>query len=565
MGWGMTRVEPVLAAADSLQRQGNTQQAEGLLRRALAARPDHPALLAGLGRLLARRGDHAGAEHTLRRALALDGTCTDALAGLGLLLLADDRPADAVTVLQDALSDAAADADLWHALGRALHDTGRLDEGWQALRRALALRPADADIHLSAGNLQRDRGDLDLALIHYRDSVRLAPGRAGGWYNLGLALLRRDDPAAARQALDRAIRLDPDQHAAWNALGSLHYAAADFTAAAAAFDRAATLAPDHAGTRWNQALLCLLRGDFAHGWPLYEWRRRTRFAPCAAYPQPEWQGGPLDGVRLLVHPEQGLGDMLMAARYVPRLAAAGAHVILRSPVGLAGPLSSLDGVGTLSREDEPLPPFDRHVPVMSLPGLFRAGIDPIPAATPYLRADPALVAHWRTRIDGLVPAGTALRAGLVWAGNPAFPGDRRRSPGLDALSPLLAAPGVRWFSVQMGPGRQAALAQGMPPGLIDLGPEIRDFADTAAILAVLDLLVSSCTAPAHMAGALGRPVWIILSRVPDWRWGLDRTDSPWYPTARLYRQTIAGDWSGPVAGMLRDLVTLRPVMAKPAG
>ncbi|AWK85498.1 glycosyltransferase family 9 protein [Azospirillum thermophilum] len=318
-------------------------------------------------------------------------------------------------------------------------------------------------------------------------------------------------------------------------------------------DRAVAAAPAAAEQRWNRGLTSLLAGRCREGWEDYESRWRTPGFPTKprGFTQPLWSGGPIAGRTILLHEEQGRGDAIQFIRYAPLVAARGARVVVETGADLAALFGSVEGVSQVVVSGDPLPPFDLHCPLLSLPRAFGHGLPDIPARVPYLQADPQRTARWADRLADADPGGRPLRVGLVWAGNPGFAGDRERSPGLEVLRPLLAQPGCRFYGLQVGAGRLALLGEAMPASFTDLGAEIGDFADTAAVMAGLDLVISSCTAPAHLAGALGRPVWVMLSHTPDWRWLLDRSDSPWYPTARLFRQPAPGDWS-PVVAAMRD-------------
>ncbi|HEY0837851.1 MAG TPA: hypothetical protein VGE72_28300, partial [Azospirillum sp.] len=314
--------------------------------------------------------------------------------------------------------------------------------------------------------------------------------------------------------------------------------------AVAGHGRADRLSGGEPTVRWNYALALLLAGRLQEGFAAHEARWRARGFPTAprGLPQPLWQGEDIADRTILLHEEQGRGDAIQFARYAPLVAARGARVVLEVGEDLVGLMRTLPGVDTVIARGEDVPPVDVQCPLLSLPHAFGTTLATVPANVPYLAADPARAAGWRRRL-----AGDGLKVGLVWAGNPAFAGDRDRSPGLVALLPLLDVPGVRFYGLQLGPGREELADRALPAAFTDLAPHVADFMDTAAIMDNLDLVISSCTSPAHLAGALGRPVWVLLSAVPDWRWLMGRVDSPWYPTARLFRQPRPGDWAAVVA------------------
>ncbi|CUW41758.1 Putative TPR repeat-containing protein [Magnetospirillum sp. XM-1] len=292
--------------------------------------------------------------------------------------------------------------------------------------------------------------------------------------------------------------------------------------------------------------MLLLHGDYRRGLPLAEYRPQPEFHG------PRWRGQRLAGETVLMRGEQGFGDNIQFVRYGALLAARGARVVVGSPAGLGALLSTVPGVAQAVEPGQAMEPPDFQVPMMSLPHVFGTTLQTIPADIPYLRADCGLAAQWRERLG----AYGGLKVGVVWGGNPEAPYDGRRSPGLAPYLALLDVPGVTFFSLQKGPAALQLEGRSMPGNFVDLGPQLSDFSQTAAVMESLDLVISSCTSPAHLAGALGRPVWVVLSSFPDWRWLLDRDDSPWYPTARLFRAAHAEGWQG-VLGRVRQALLER--------
>ena len=298
------------------------------------------------------------------------------------------------------------------------------------------------------------------------------------------------------------------------------------------------------------SLLLLLRGDFAQGWAEYEWRWRCKANPERTYlPRPQWSGEPLEGKTVLIQTEQGFGDSFQFLRYVPAVADRGAKVVLTVPGALVRLANNLPGVAAVVSEGDPLPNFDFHCPLLSLPNVFATRMETIPASVPYLAPPADASAAWTERLSSY----PGLKVGLVWSGNPENRMNPARSTPLAELEPLLRISGIRWFSLQVGsPARDIALVPRHP--IDDLAPFLTDFSETAAAICHIDLVISVETAVAHLAGALGRPVWVPLAVVPAWRWLLGREDSPWYPTMRLFRQTTPGDWT-PVVRALADALT----------
>lgn len=286
--------------------------------------------------------------------------------------------------------------------------------------------------------------------------------------------------------------------------------------------------------------LLMLRGDYRRGLPLNEFR------PLSPVAGTRWRGQPLKGETVLILGEQGFGDNIQFVRYAEPLARRGARVVVGCQPGIGRLLSTAPGVSQVVESGQGMDPPDLVIPLMSLPYVFGTTVPTIPARIPYLTAEPAAAAAWRERLSPYA----GLKVGLVWGGNPEAAYDGRRSPGLDPYLGLLDLPGVTFFGLQKGPAAAALAGRSMPANFVDLGPELHDFDQSAAVMESLDLVISSCTSPAHLAGALGRPVWVVLASFPDWRWMLEREDSPWYPTARLFRAGRGEGWD-PVLGRVR--------------
>jgi cytochrome c-type biogenesis protein CcmH/NrfG len=404
-------------------------------------------------------------------------------------------------------------------LGIALQGTGRLDEAIASFRQAIRLKPDLAEAHNNLGNAVEDKGQLDEAIASFRQAIRLKPDLADAHNNLGNALTDKGRLEEAVPAYGQAIALNPDLSAAHTNLG----------------------------------LALLARGDFRRGLQEYEWRWKCKDFPFSGrnFAQPQWDGCPLEGRTLVLHAEQGFGDALQFIRYLPLVQQRGGRIVIECPAGLQRLFqTTMAGRCQIVVRGQPLPPFDLHCPILSLPLAFKTTMESIPAEVPYLFADAELVESWRQKL-GVSAAG--LKVALAWAGNPKVKGDRTRSMSLDRLAPLWEVGGATFYSLQKG---AAAVRADQPPAgqpLVNLAPELHDFADTAAVMGLMDLVITTDTSVAHLAGALGRPVWVMLRFMPDWRWFLDRDDSPWYPTMRLFRQTTPGDWLDVVQRVAKHL------------
>jgi tetratricopeptide (TPR) repeat protein len=500
------------------------------------------------------------------------GDDIEGLLGLAATASAAGDPATAAELLERAVELAPGHAGGHAALGDAFRALGRSSEALAALRRAVFLDPRLAEAHNAIGSECLARGQAVEAFAAYRAALTARPGYIPAQVNLGLALQALGRIEEAHRAFHRGVELAPHLPEAWNALGTAlqqlgrpEEAVAAYRRAIALrpdfaipvgnlgrslrdlgeveeaivhYDRAIALQPDFADARWNRALLYLLTGRFAEGWEEQEWRWKKPDFPSArrGFAQPLWNGEALDGATILLHAEQGFGDTLQFLRYVPLVAAAGGRVVLEVQPALARLARALAGCAEIVLRGTALPRFDWHAPLLSLPRAFGTRLETIPAIVPYLAAEPGDVGRWRTRL-----AGDGRKVGLVWAGSPGHINDSNRSLDPARLAPLLAVPGVRFYSLQLGRSGR------LPSGVADLAPELHDFADTAAALDALDLLITVDTSAAHLAGALGRPVWTLLPFAPDWRWLERRDDAPWYPTMRLFRQSARGDWQGVIA------------------
>ena len=400
-------------------------------------------------------------------------------------------------------------------LGIALKALGRLPEAVESFRQALALSPGFADAHFNLGNALKELGNLPDAVTCFVRADALKPGLPDVATNCGAALrdLNRCDEAAWCYA--EALRREPD------------------------FPEA----------HWNRGVLRLLSGEYEGGWRDYEWRWRVPglLPPKREFAEPEWTGGDLRGRRILLHAEQGFGDTLQFARYAPLLAQRGAEVFFQVQPPLVSLLRSLRGVKDVLSERDRWPEVDFQSPLMSLPRWCGTKLENIPAEVPYLHATPGLVS-----VPPAAP-GRPLRVGFGWAGNPANGADRQRSMRFADLLPLFTDTRATFYSLQCGP--RALELCGLPEGLPvhDLSPQLHDFAATASAIAELDLVITVDTSVAHLAGALGRPVWTLLSFTACWRWLRDRADSPWYPTMRLFRQSTVGDWRPVIDAVKREL------------
>jgi tetratricopeptide (TPR) repeat protein len=499
----------------------------------------------------AGRLDEAAA---LYRAATLAAPDAAAWSALGRCLLQRGRWSEAASSYESALRLAPGDADNLANYGMALAEQGLHEQASQAYRRALAAQPDHAVAHYNLGNACSELGDVGLAIDAYREALRLKPEFSSAYNNLGGVLQRRGDLPEAEQAYAAALRLNPHLETALNGLGLVRFEQGQLGAAIELYRRALRRRPDFAEAHLNLGLALLITGQLREGWEEYEWRWR---APSLKLErrhadQPRWQGEPLTGKTILLHCEQGLGDTIQFARLARTVAGPGVRVMLEvEPPVYELCQRSLAGVDVYSK-GEAIPAFDYQCPLLSVPRVLDITLENVPARIPYLVADGMRQQHWQARIGNP----RALCVGLAWAGSGTHRYDRTRSVPAAALRPLLEVPGARHFSLQKGPAARQAQALGSGEALVDWTAELASFADTAALVSCLDLIITVDTAVAHLAGALGKPVWLLTPFAPDWRWLLAREDSPWYPTMRLFRQSRPDDWDE-VVERVRAALTLR--------
>jgi Tfp pilus assembly protein PilF/ADP-heptose:LPS heptosyltransferase len=548
----------LLQALDSLQ-QGQPEAAERLARKLLRKQPAHVDALCLLGWLALQQDQCATAKPLLERALRLAPNAIFTLASLSEVEAELGASSAALDYAHRALALAPDNAELLLLLGNTLSEqdpAAAIDHYTQAIARQPDLLAA----WRNRGILQLQQGQLDAAEQSLQHALSLDAADFSSHFNLAKLQLARQQPAAALQALDQAVRLRADNAEGHNLRGIALQALQRHADALASFALASTLAPKLAAAHWNEALCALSQGDwrsevwqkFEAGWAIGQRQPREHFA------MPLWLGEfDIAGKTLLVHDEQGLGDTLQFVRFVPQLLARGIRVVLRVQTALKSLISSLKGIHPemlqIIAHDEVAPPSDYHCPLLSLPLALRCTLAELPAEIPYLQAPAAQAEHWQARLA----EARRPRIALACSGNPDHPNDRQRSIALEQFRPLLNAlqdrASVFLLQKDCRSGDQASWQS--LPWLQDLRGELRDFADTAAALSNCDLLISVDTSVAHLAGALGRPCWLLLPLAADWRWMHDREDTPWYPQMRLFRQQQAGDWAEVIARVQQTWLT----------
>jgi tetratricopeptide (TPR) repeat protein/glycosyltransferase involved in cell wall biosynthesis len=557
-------VEAYIDLGNIRQIQRQYQQAIDIYQKALELSPDNPDIYNNLGAAYHELGSWPKAIDCFQAALQRRPDQREVHNNLGNALQAAGRYDDAIECYRHAVRHGGGHPKIWLNLGNACRKIGKLPEAMEHYQRALDIDPNSAEALNNLANLFKEQGDYEKALPLYQKSTRLDPDNPDFHFNTGLLhhLQNHIDPALA--SYRKAVEIEPGYAEAWLNIGKIRHETHAFDQALNSYRKAIEINPDYAEARFNRSLTLLTIGELADGFREYEWRFECPKWQ-SVYPHllqaPRWDGSAFRGQRLLVFSEQGIGDTLQFIRYLPAVKALGGEVIfetLPELLTLLKDFKGVDGLAGLSMQKKAAETYDLQIPLMSLAALFCTDLASVPADVPYIQADPAKVRCWSRKIGG-----AGLKVGLVWAGKPEHENDHRRSCPLNQLKPLLQIRGVEFIGLQKG--RAAGQMERLPRDLqfVNFGSSLNDFADTAAVIDCLDLVIAVDTAVAHLAGVMGKPVWLLLPYTPDWRWLMDRSDSPWYPTMRLFRQPGPDDWPAAVRTVCDALVEYRQ-QQKPA-
>ncbi|NOZ67881.1 MAG: tetratricopeptide repeat protein [Deferribacteres bacterium] len=536
-----------------------TDKAARCFRTAIHLNPDYVEAYNNMGNVLRRQGENKKALQQYMKAIELKPDYVPAVNNLANLLKGEGRLDEAIVHYRRAIGLQPDIAETHFNLGNALKETGDLQEAEEYYRNAISINPDFAEAHNNLANILKKQRKYDEASAHYHKAVSINPDFADAYANLGDTCREQGAFKEAVRHCRKAIGLNPDSEQAYINLGNTFLDKGDLQKAEEQYNKAIALKPDSADAHYNRGLVLLMKGEFEEGWKEYKWRfKSAEISGDIGYRGteiPEWDGSPLNGRTVLISSEQGAGDHIQFVRYIPLVKAAGGRVIYECSRSLIRLFENFKGIDVLSES-----PYDHGrggkpdvcISLLNLPAVFGTTIDRIPADIPYLSVDRYAAEQWKHRINS-----RAFKVGLVWAGNPEHRNDRNRSCRLRDFEPLAALPGIEFFSLQKG------VTGDSPPAslhLVDITKYLGDFHDTAAVIENLDLVISVDTAVAHLAGALGRPVWTLLPFVPDWRWMLKREDTPWYPTMRLFRQERHGEWAPvmkKVAGELEKICKLK--------
>lgn len=537
----------------------NYDQAAHCYRQAIAADPTHANAYNGLGGVLGQQGNAAAATENFRQAIGHDPRHLDALTNLGMALFRQEQYDQALIYLNRAAKLNPKQANLQRNIGLVLYKQEQLAAAIAQYQKAIDLDPRFADAYASLGVALVATDQPAAAIAAYQRAIEIIPNHAEANYNLGVILAQQNQLAEAVLAYCRAIAARPTYADAYNGLGATLLQQGNLDGALNSYQQALAIAPDHYGANFGRGLTLLTKGDFAAGLPGYEYRFKLKTIAAPEFSQPLWDGSEKQDQTMLLWIEQGLGDAIQFIRFVPIVAQRVGHVILRcrnNLVPLFANVPELTSIATIIGDRDPLPNFDVHASLLSLPQILGIRLESIPSQVPYLKAD-------RQRVEQLqLPAAPGLKIGIVWASglfkhNPnAAKQYKLKSLSLLLWTGLLTIPGTRFYSLQLGQDQQEISWLALKNHLVDLSDRITDFADTAALIAQLDLVISVDTAVAHLAGAMGKPTWVLLPFAPDWRWLTTREDSPWYPTMRLFRQSEPHQWRSVMDRVRDELIEL---------
>jgi tetratricopeptide (TPR) repeat protein len=550
-------VEQELQVAFGHHQAGRLAEAEKIYRGILAAQPNHAETLHRLGVLAAQVGQSELAIDLFTRSVRINPDNPDAHFNLGVVLRKTNRFEQAVSELRQTARKRAHIPAVHIELGRALYGMQKYEEAISAFATASALNPGSPDIYSNLGNALRAAGRMDEAETAHRQAIEADPKYAPAYTNLGIVLMEQGRLDEAVAACKKAVELSPDIPETYYNLGTALHDSGRFDEAIKVYEHSIRLAPNSWQSHWNLALALLTIGDYPRGWKEFQWRLDAHFPERQLF-RPRWNGESLEGKTILLRSDPGsFGDMLQFARYAKKVAERGGRVVLECLPELKRLLTNTPGVDRTFVAEQTPPHFDVQCMLMELPLIFGTDLNSIPNAVPYVIPDLQSVRSWGEKLGEK----KKLRVGLAWAGasRSMYKGTRGRSMGLAQLQPLANLPGVEFHNLQMGDAASEISPYTLP--LIDHTKEIADFADTAALVANLDLVITVDTAIAHLVGAMGKPVWVMLPFVGDWRYLRDRFDSPWYPTMRLFRTKTVGNWNPlveEVSDELRKLAAIPP-------
>ena len=535
-----TNVDTLNNLGTALSKQVKYDEAVQIYKRALELKPDEYRVHSNLASALKCSGKFENALISCNKAIELKPDYAEAHNNLGTILQESGQIENAITSYNNAIELKPDNPEYLSNLGSALKELNRFDEAIECCKRSIAIKPDYAEAYNNLGTVLQEECRFDDAIANYKHAIKLKPDNVMAHSNLGTTLQEKGKTEDAVLHCRLAITLDPDHARLHNNLGAVLQKQERIDEAITCYDRAIELDPDYAEAHLNRSFALLLTGNFKEGWIENEWRLRTKAHSLRRFLKQKWDGSPLNGKTILVHAEQGFGDTIHFIRYLPMVKAHGGQVVFECHKSMHRLLRNYVGIDKIiERRAEQDINFDTHIPLLSLPGIFDTTLDSIPSDTPYVTADPGISQLFSLRFGN----DYNFKIGIVWTGNSENKKDHIRSCTLADFNPLLDIQGTTFYSLQKESASVEADSTLRDMKIINLDNQLKDFADTAAAISNLDLIISVDTAVVHLAGALGKPVWNLLHFAPDWRWLLKRDDSPWYPEMRLFRQTRLNNWT----------------------
>ena len=547
----MKEPRQIFSNALAHHRAGKFDKAEKLYKEVLSRVPDQVDCLHLLGVLATQRGEYSVAIQFINRAIdqkkskpvaEFHNNIGAAYKGLGQKKEAIHHFGLAARLKPDY-------AEAFNNLGTVLTDNDDFDKAEKNFKRALSLNPKYAKAHCGLGNIALTQGRTEEATKHYNQALVIDPNSLESHSNLGRAYVDLGCFDEAETCFRAALSINPNYAPAHYNLGTIFEELGLLDDALSAYKQALTLNPKEPDYHWNTALMQLLKGDYKAGWSEYEWRLRRSRKLVRDTGRVRWDGSNLTGRTILIQTEQGFGDTFQFIRYAQIVKEYDARVIIECQPKTERLIANVVGVDEVITRDQSLPPVDCFIELLSLPYLLETTLDTVPAPPSYICACPNLTRLWAERVN-MTPGN---KVGLVWRGNSLNTINSKKSIPINDLARLFTLDGISWFSIQLDASKSELDTIRLSAPIEECGPGLTDWEETAALIANLDLVIAVDTGVAHLAGALGKPVWILLSHVPDWRWMTDRSDSPWYPSARLYRQPALGDWTEVMGNVFRDL------------
>lgn len=546
----MTNSSKELETAIRYHQGGKLREAEAIYRSLTQAEPNNATVWHLLGLIAFQKGQPEAAVEFIRRAIAIGPPDPMFYSNLGAAEIALGRFENAIEHCQKAIALSDRLFEAHENLARAYHKKGRVREAAASFQNAANLRPQDPVLLCNLGNTLIQQGKIREGMANCLEALRLNPDLAPGYASLGLALQKQGQNDEAIVCYREALRRDPKLATAANQLGNVYRTLGRFEEARQSYEQALQLEEKSSEAQFHLGILDLLHGNFQKGWPGFEKRWECQGYPPRPFDKIVWDGSSLQGKTILLHEEQGYGDSIQFLRYVSLVKLLGAKTLLYARPEIAQLLATAHGVDRVIVKGSKIPKFDCQSSLLSLPAIFQKRSEEIPVQFPYLGVDSKLKKNWQERVENL----KGVKVGFCWRGNPAQVENRQRSIPFERFLPLFKLPNFHWFSLLKDSRAEEFGAYRERFSIADWGPEFVSFSDTAAAIDSLDLVISVDTSIAHLAGALGKTTYLALSFVPDWRWQLERDDSPWYPNMRLFRQPRLGDWDSVIQKISEELL-----------